>query len=188
MNRGKKIVILAHCLLNVNAKVQGLAGYQGTFDHLVVSLMRKGFGIIQLPCPEIGYFGLNRWGQVTDQMDIPSYRRYCREILSPVIDQIGEYHKNGYLVAGVVGIDKSPSCGIHETCHSELYKGEISCIRNIEDVQKSVLYSDGPGIFMDEFRKMMEKTGLDIPFVGIDEEDTTMSPELFRLLLTEESG
>lgn len=185
MNRGKTIVILAHCLMNVNAKVEGIANYPGTFEPLMLSLIKKGFGVIQLPCPEIGYYGVRRWGQVKEQMDIPSFRNHCREILTSVVDQINDYHKNGYLIAGVVGVDKSPSCGVHQTCSSELFKGEITCVTNFEAVKKSLTYPEGPGIFMEEFQKKIEEIGIDIPFVAIDEESTIPSQELYRLFISD---
>lgn len=187
MNRGKKIVILAHCLLNVNAKVEGIANYPGAFEPLVYFLTRKGFGIIQLPCPEVGYFGLRRWGQVREQMDIPAYRHHCRKILSLVMDQILDYQKNGYLVAGVVGINKSPSCGVHQTCSSDLYKGEMSVMNDLDPIKDSLTYPEGPGIFMEVFQEYIAAAGLEIPFVAIDEENNAPPSELFRLFLKDES-
>jgi predicted secreted protein len=50
MLRDKKIVLLSHCFLNVNAKVYGLANYQGALEDLIRFLLAEGFGLIQLPC------------------------------------------------------------------------------------------------------------------------------------------
>lgn len=186
MIRGKKVVILAHCLLNVNSKVGGIARYAGVFEPLILSLIRKGFGIIQLPCPELGYFGVRRWGLVVEQMDIPAYRRYCCTILRPIIDQILDYHSNGYIIAGVVGVDKSPSCGVHVTCRSSMYQGEISSITDIDAIKHSLEIQNGSGIFMEEFTRSLQEIGLEIPFVAIDEESTVPSTELRRLLFSEE--
>ncbi len=185
MNRGKKIVILAHCLLNVNAKVEGIAHYPGAFEPLVLSLIRKGFGIIQLPCPEMGYYGVRRWGQVIEQMDTPAFRTHCRKILHPVIEQIQDYHTNGYLIAGIVGVDKSPSCGVHQTCSSDLFKGEITCVENLDAIKKSLSYPDKAGIFMEELKQIIADYGFEIPFVAIDEESTIPSAELYKLFLTD---
>ncbi len=54
INRAGKLVLLSHCLLNVNAKVYGLAKYEGALAGLTGFLVEEGFGIIQLPCPEMG--------------------------------------------------------------------------------------------------------------------------------------
>ncbi len=186
MIRGKKVVVLAHCLLNVNAKVGGIARYTGVFEPLILSLIRNGFGIIQLPCPELGYFGVRRWGLVTEQMDIPAYRRHCRIILRPIIDQILDYHHNGYIIAGVIGVDKSPSCGVHVTCRSSLYRGEISSIPDVDAIKASVEIVDGQGVFIEEFSRLLLDNGLEISFVAIDEESLASSHDISQLLFSED--
>ncbi len=74
--------------MNVHAEVGGLAGYPGVHQDLVFSLIRKGYGLIQKPCPELGYFGIQGWGKVVEQMDIPAYHRHCRVLLQPVVDLV----------------------------------------------------------------------------------------------------
>ncbi|HWQ64987.1 MAG TPA: hypothetical protein VN429_11265 [Methanospirillum sp.] len=183
MNRAKKIILVAHCLLNVNAKVDGLARYQGVHDEIISSLIQKGYGIIQLPCPEMGYYGIRRWGNVFEQMDIPAYRRYCRKILSPIVDQIQDYQKNEYEIAGVIGVDKSPSCGVHKTCCSDRYKGEITCINNLNTITNSLCYRDGQGIFIEEFHSLILETGISIPFYAIDEESSELTDPIHSFML-----
>ncbi len=55
MRRSKKIVLISHCILNVNSKVEGLAQYENNSLELVKYLIENKFGIIQLPCPEAGF-------------------------------------------------------------------------------------------------------------------------------------
>ena len=43
---------LAHCILNANAKVAGIAQTPGAIPVIVEGLLRDGVGIVQLPCPE----------------------------------------------------------------------------------------------------------------------------------------
>ena len=50
MKRAGKVVLLAHCILNVNAKVDGLATVPAGCTALVTRLLDEGYGIIQLPC------------------------------------------------------------------------------------------------------------------------------------------
>ena len=52
MKRGRKIVAVAHCILNVNAKVYGIAQCPAGATDLINLLMDNGYGIIQLPCIE----------------------------------------------------------------------------------------------------------------------------------------
>ncbi len=55
MRRSKKIVLISHCILNVNSKVEGLAQYENNSLELVKYLIENKFGIIQLPCPEASF-------------------------------------------------------------------------------------------------------------------------------------
>lgn len=71
---------------------------------------KEGFGIVQLPCPEFTYLGLNRPSMTYEQYNTPEYRKHCREILAPVLSQAKEYLKNEYEMAGLLGIQSSPSC------------------------------------------------------------------------------
>jgi predicted secreted protein len=45
-----------------------------------------------------------------EQYDTPEYRKHCREILAPVINQAKEYQHIGYELTGLLGIKGSPSC------------------------------------------------------------------------------
>lgn len=47
MKRERKLVLLSHCILNVNAKVEGIATSKSGITELVTSLMNRGYGIIQ---------------------------------------------------------------------------------------------------------------------------------------------
>ena len=88
MKRKKQIILLAHCILNVNSKVYGLAGYKSSLKDLVAFLMDQDLAMIQLPCPELEILGLKRWGHVKDQLDYPFFRQHCRSLLDPMIRQV----------------------------------------------------------------------------------------------------
>jgi predicted secreted protein len=60
MKRSRRIALVSHCLLNVNAKVEGLAEYQGVHP-VIEGLSAAGFGVIQLPCLEMTHMGMKRW-------------------------------------------------------------------------------------------------------------------------------
>lgn len=165
MNRRKKIVIFAHCILNVNSKVDGLALYAGALKSFVSGYIEKDYGIIQLPCPETVYCGLQRWGMTRNQYYNPGYIKCCRELLIPVVDQIKQYRKNGYQIEEIVCVDGSPSCGLNLTC--EGFKGGLpgsgasdqSLFREIK----------GKGIFIDMLDKMLKEAGLKIKYKAINE-------------------
>ena len=73
MKREKKIVLVAHCLLNVNAKVYGIASEKGG-SNIIGQLIHRGYGIIQLPCIEMAMYGSQRWGIVYEQSNFPAFR------------------------------------------------------------------------------------------------------------------
>ena len=60
MKRGKKIILVSHCLLNVKVKVMGLAAHHGAVKELLCFLMDHDTAMVQIPCPETEIWGLCR--------------------------------------------------------------------------------------------------------------------------------
>lgn len=169
MRRQKKIVIVAHCILNVNSKVEGLATYGGAMKSLMTELMDQGYGIIQLPCPEMTFCGIQRWGMSRNQYDHPNYRRHCRSILEPIVDQIQIYSENGYAVEQVICIDGSPSCGLNFT-----YVGYKGGLVHTEAANRELLEETAvKGVFIEELDKMIQQRGLKIKFSAVNEKLAT---------------
>ena len=170
LKRNKKIILLAHCILNVNAKVHGLAVEPAGCRTIVSSLMDHGFGIIQLPCVEQSCFGINRWGQVKRQLDFPGFHAKSRALLQPVIEQVLDFQRNGYQIAAVVGLDGSPSCGVNFTCSGD-WGGEIGEGYDLPAKIASLSTLPEAGVMMDVLREMLAEVDLIIDFLGIDESD-----------------
>lgn len=178
MKRNKKILILSHCILNVNSKVYKLANYEGSLQELIVPLMQKGYGFIQLPCPEMLSHGIKRWGQVKEQYDTPYFRKHIKKLLQPILDQLLDYHKNGYELSGCIGVDGSPTCGVYKTCRAKNWEGEISAINSIETLKaltNSLEEVLEQGLLMEEFQKALKKHDIHLPFFAIDEANPDMS-------------
>lgn len=110
MQRKKRILLVSHCILNQNTVIENKARAEGAVLSATEWAMKEGFGIVQLPCPEFTFLGLNRPPMTYQEYNTPEYRKHCREILSPVLNQAKEYVKHGYVLAGVLGIQSSPSC------------------------------------------------------------------------------
>lgn len=110
MQRSKQILIVSHCILNQNTVIAEEARAEGAVESAVEWAMKQGYGFLQLPCPEFTFLGLNRPSMTYEQYNTPEYRKHCREILAPVLEQAVEYVKNGYELAGLLGIQSSPSC------------------------------------------------------------------------------
>ena len=94
--KGKKIAIVSHCILNQNSVVNGLERAEGAFNEVVEILLKNNYGIIQLPCPELIYLGIDREGKTKEEYDTKEYRKLCRELLKPIIKYLQEYIKDDF--------------------------------------------------------------------------------------------
>lgn len=168
MNRNREIVAICHCILNCNSKVEGLSEFKGA-QNIAIDLINEGYGIIQLPCPEMIMYGMKRWGHVKEQFDNMFYKEQCREMLTPIIRQFDEYLKNDYDIKGIIAIDGSPSCGYNKTCSSKSWYGELSGCQNLDDKIHDIQMVDGKGVFIEELEKLLVENNLNIPIVGFDE-------------------
>jgi len=147
MLRSKKIIIVSHCILNQNSVVNPLARAKGTFK-FVKHLIDEGNGFIQLPCPELRYLGITREPMNKSEYDNLDYRKLCKSLLLPIIDEISMYIKNDYLISGIIGINESPTCSI----------------------------TGNKGIFMEEFFIELDKRNIKLKCIEVpanynDEED-----------------
>ena len=98
--------------MNQNAVVHGLERAKGAFP-LVEEILKRGIGIVQLPCPEFLCLGSNRPSMNKAEYEgTEGYTEHCRKILESVFWQLKEYQKNDYSYLGVLGIQESPSCSL----------------------------------------------------------------------------
>lgn len=170
MNRSKKIIVVCHCLLNANAKVSPLAVYPGVLRKIMDTFIASGTGIVQLPCPETSYLGMNRWGMCFEQYNHPNYRRHCRRILEPSVDQIEAFSSAGYEICGVVGANGSPNCGVTQI-PSGLTGGVIRDQEMVESQLREFKFKNGSGVFLTELKKMLGDRGISVPLMAVDEKN-----------------
>lgn len=168
-SRSHEVAVVAHCHLNANTKVRGLATCPGVRADVLLPLIEQGVGVVQLPCPEATYLGMNRWGMSVEQYDNPAYRRHCREIIAPVIDLLVALAADGCAIRGVVGVDGSPSCGVTQTC-TGYAGGEIEQILDGIVSAQHATCGPGRGIFMQELDAALRAAGIgDVPLIGLNE-------------------
>ena len=133
--RSKKVVFIAHCLLNQNAISDGTAVCPAAYKGLIELFLNEDVGIIQLPCPELCCLGIDR-GNVNGAEDdvVVENTRIRKEMQSKdtnikrqrlvdyVMLQIFEYHKYGFKIVGIIGANRSPNCGVDSTsdCNAEI--------------------------------------------------------------------
>jgi len=161
VHRSEKLIFVAHCLLNANSKVKDLASYPGAKTSVILPYLERGYGIIQLPCPETLYGGLNRWGMTYEQYDHATFRRFCIELLRPYVEQMRAYIDGGCVIDKIIGIAGSPNCGIFHTCRG--YAGGGITPEAAKRQQESLSIESGSGVFMEELKRMLQAENVCIP-------------------------
>ena len=140
MNTEQRIQVVAHCYLNPTTRIGRGIGFISKTP------------VIQLPCPETIYFGLNRWELTKNQLDFPKYRRFCRRLFRPYADLIQQLIEKGVHIE-LIGVAKSPSCAAEITTLG--YQG--GKIKRCE--HKHVR---GKGIFFEEIEAELSKRGIQL--------------------------
>lgn len=163
--RSKKVIFLAHCLLNQNAISDGTAVYPAAFRELVQLLLDREVGIVQMPCPELYCLGLDRGDvhgaerpvveentRIRRAMEKDGPRQKREALADLVAEQVQEYHKHGFQVLGIVGANRSPNCGVETT----------------SDFDREV---EGRSAFMDAIAQRLEAAGISVPMLGLKGSD-----------------
>jgi predicted secreted protein len=140
MAEGKEITVIAHCLLNPCTRVKGL----GRMNYV------PSGSVIQLPCPEAIYLGLDRWAVTRNQIDVPEFRRFCRRLIEPYADLMEMLASKGYDLR-IAGVSKSPSCGINTTTTG--YSGGRVRAAEHEHIP-------GMGVFMEVLTAELRRRGM----------------------------
>lgn len=176
--RSKKLLIVAHCILNQNSKLAGWAYYPGAVTNIAYPLMGSGYGIIQLPCAELLYLGLNReFAQDTNttdgkadteighRMNDTRRRALCRKLLEDSFLQVDQYRKHGFETVGIIGSNGSTTCGAETTWADG---------REIP----------GPGVLIQLLQDWLKQRGMHVRATGIKAYD----PEKALTIVTEFLG
>ena len=172
------VAFVAHCLLNQNSKTDGGARCPGVYSPLVDELRQRGWRIEQMPCPELAFTGLNRFWAVREQYDTTAFRRHCRKIAAAVAGAIEVHVARGDDVI-LVGIDGSPSMGVHVTSSDPDRCGRP------EWPEGSPELSPGTGIFMEELEAELCGRGIESPrAMGICHQLPTHDEPLMRRRLS----
>lgn len=140
LKASQEVSVVSHCLLNPMTRVRGLKP---------VCFSPAG-PVIQLPCPEALYLGLERWAVTKNQLDVPEFRRFCRALIMPYADLLEMLAGQGVRLR-IVGVAKSPSCGVATT--SSGYMGGRVC-------EQAHAHVAGRGVFMEELLAEMERRGV----------------------------
>src|SRR5271163_1392486 len=118
----RKVALIAHCLLNQNAKVCEGARYRGLVSPAGEALRSRGYQLQQLPCPELAFAGVRRWWAVYEQYDTPAYRAHCRRLAQGIAPLVEQHLRRGDEVI-LIGLDGSPSTGVRFTSSKPVWGG-----------------------------------------------------------------
>lgn len=159
--RSKRVIFVAHCVLNQNSISDGTADYPSANVDVIHALMDAQVGIIQMPCPELCCLGLDRGNIYGAESPVVVENTRIRKemqqapasvrlvvLVDQVMLQIEEYYKHRFEIIGIVGINRSPCCGVDTTSDHD---NEIS----------------GQGIFVAAIQKALAAKNLSIPVIGI---------------------
>jgi predicted secreted protein len=175
--RNKTVVCVAHCILNQNSISDGTAAYPGVIKEIMDLLCTSHVGIVQMPCPELLCLGLDRGNidgstypiveentRIRKMMGRRSAARKIEQMVQDLVFQILEYRKYGFHVLGIVGVDRSPSCGVDTTS------------KNNREVE-------GEGVFIEALRKELQKNRINIDIVGIKPSEPEKAVKTIRNLM-----
>jgi len=135
--RSQRIVLVAHCLLNANAKPIGHSHYAGV--HAVIGeLAGRGYAIVQLPCPEMRHAGCCRQPGEPTLYESAAYSELCVRLADVVAADVEAYLECGVVTVAFVGLEGGMTCAVH---------------------------GDVPGVFTEELRTRLDRH--DVHFLAI---------------------
>ena len=159
--RSKRVMFVAHCVLNQNSISDGTADYPSAHVDVIRLLMDAQVGIVQMPCPELCCLGLDRGNiygaespvvventRIRKEMQKAPASACLAALVDQIMLQIEEYHKHGFIILGIVGVNRSPCCGVDTTSdHNSEIKGQ--------------------GVFVAAIQEALAAENLSIPVIGI---------------------
>lgn len=142
--RGRRVVLVSHCLLNENTRYAGGTTRRGAVDEVVEELMGAGSGIHQLPCPE-----RLAWSDALKRHTLRLYgskggplyplrgplvrafvwwTRLAYWLARRVGRDVADYQRSGIAVVGIVGI-AADSMGRLARRHSSMPSASRAALR-----------------------------------------------------------
>ena len=174
--RSRRVIFLAHCALNQNAISDGTAVAPALLEEALEAIRRAGdVGIVQMPCPELLCLGLDRGDplgaerpvtventRIRAALGAEGPRQRLEELAEQVACQIRQYQDSGFQVLGIVGMNRSPSCGVDTT----------------SDGGREVA---GQGLFVGRIAALLAQEGRSVPLLGLRGEEETALAALAAL-------
>lgn len=190
--RSKKVVFVAHCILNENTRYLGGAFRKGCIDEIVDEIQNQGVGIVQMKCPEQKAWGgvlkkymwqpigsnntlLYKLKGVLLPFFIWNTKRIYRKIAKEVVAEITDYTESSFDIIGIIGVAGSPSCGVSTTLD---IKKSIEFLANtdIDDLDRKKMNESGvkellikgKGFFIEALKDELGKKNITVRFYEHD--------------------
>lgn len=160
--KGRRIVLVCQCLVNPYCRVHLLGQNFPLSLELMDYLLEKNIGVIQYPCPETTAMGLMRNPQGRQQYDNIFFRDHCKELLKIPMLMVREFIHNRYRLCCFIGLENSPTCGIHWGRHKvNRYGTESPTPEETPGTEGPVLM----GIMAEIVAEELDKEGIHVPFL-----------------------
>lgn len=162
--KDRKIILIAQCLVNPYCRVHVLGQNFPFSRELAEYLMQRKIGIIQYLCPETTAMGLKRNPQGRQQYDSIFFRNHCKELLQSPMLMVREFIRDHYRLVAFLGLENSPTCGIHWGKHKVNKYGTESPM-SVDDT--------GPGdpklmgIMAEILTDQLKEENIHVPFIEL---------------------
>jgi predicted secreted protein len=186
--RGKRVIFVAHCLLNQNTRYLGGAFRRGCVDEFVEGIRQEGLGIVQMHCPEqcawggvrkrhiLRVYGTGARGTLLYRLlpvlypPVVAYTRWRYRVLARrVAREIADYLGSGIAVEGIIGVGGSPSCGVSTTLDMRrslkvLASTPITALDRQTMNEQAIVscLREGQGLFVEAVRRQLHRRRLSV--------------------------
>ena len=159
--RSKKVIFLANCVVNHNARMHQCAVQKAMVPSVIKWCMENEIGMAQMPCGETMTVGLGRDKDEPEveylrtALEQPVVTEMIDKLAESVVYQMKEYRWHGFDMLGVVGSNGSPTCGVTRTSRAD----------------PDNRFGPGQGVFIISLQRQMKEAGIELPFHALQNDD-----------------
>jgi len=157
-----KVVALAHCILNQSTRwwKDGKELRRGLIREVIDALASMRIGAVQMPCPEFSFCGNPRPSRTKEEYrSLPGFMMHCRRLAKAMAENLKGLttlsKRPKIKIVAVVGIERSPTCGVELTPYKRVGREEFE-------------YRRMKGLFMEALEEELESLGISVPMLGLD--------------------
>lgn len=168
--RSTKIVFVPFCLICQAFQANGIVRFdwKSNIKPIANELLKHDINIIQMPCPESqfkGYSnGLQRLPKGYKEYNTPEFKTLCKTLADSTLEMIQGIISANYEIIAILGIEMSPSCAV-----------------NYQYSNKGMMKQKG--VFIETLFNLLQESGIEIPFIGINRKYVNKSLNELKELL-----